>query len=236
MEFIVYYIYDDKEATIHARSAKDAAIKFLMKYPRDDDSQIRVEVKKSLTQDNDSFFNTLDLLPEVEIYKNNPIQTILGMNISEDFIIPIFEEVIDRHPDWLKYSNLDEEDHTVDIIIPCPINEDFPIRIRFCGGESLVFVEFGPLYYDAYYLRHISGASSEEIWGDENHVPVADAIDEFVRRITSEEFIAARWKTRFGSEINLIDIEEYKRLKEKDKIIGSTSWMGTYNFEKETDQ
>lgn len=219
--------------TIYARNAKDAALKFLMKYPQDTETQICVEAKKFRNRNEDAVFNTFDLLPEVAITRNNPIQTILGMNIYEDFVIPIFEEVIERHPDWLKYSKVNE-DHAVEIIIPCPTNKYFPIRIRFYGGEAIVFVEFGPMYYDAYYLRHISGASSEEIWGDENHIPVADAIDEFVRRITSEEFIVARWKTIFGSTIELVDIEKYKRLKERNKIIGSTSWKGTYNFERET--
>ena len=189
MEFIVYYIYDDKEATIHARSAKDAAIKFIIKYPRDDDSQIRVEVKKSWTQDDDSIFNTLDLLPEVEIYKSSPIQNILEKIILDDFVMLSFEELIERHPDWLKYTTIDEELNSIKISIPHPIKENSPITIEYEGCDS---IESSPCVaggFDPYDLRRFSGASWGEFWGDEHHVFVADAIDEFVRRITSEEII-----------------------------------------------
>jgi len=110
------------------------------------------------------------------------------------------------------------------------------INIYLGEGELSPVVEFGAAWYDSYYLRSISGVSGEEWWSYENPSIFADAIDEFVRRITSEEFIVARWKTRFGSKLNLIDIEEYKHLKEKNKIIGSSSWIGTYNFARETEQ
>jgi len=237
MEFIVYYIYDDKEATIHARSAKDAAIKFIIKYPRDDDSQIRVEVKKSWTQDDDSIFNTLDLFPEVAISRNNPIQTILEKNILEDFEIPIFEEVIERHPGWLNYSRSNKEGDIIEIIIPCSIKENPPIVIWFEGGEISPCVSYSKFRYDSYNLNSISGASMKEFWGNNNHLLVADAIDEIVQRITSEELIATIWKTTFGSsDLKLIDCDRYRSLKEQNKIIRSFSWLGTYNFGSKTEQ
>jgi len=233
VKFIVYYSDNMNFAeTIHSKNARDAAIKFLMKFPRDDVSQIGVEGKLFSNRDEDEIFDTLDLLHEVKIMRSKPIRTVLDKNILKGFDILLFEEIIQRHPEWLKYAKPHkEENYIVEIQILCPIKKNPSINISFGEGELSPVVGFGPAWYDSYYLRNMSGVSWQEWWGHENPSIFADAIDEFVARITSEEEIAAVWKSSFlSNKSGLIDSVNYKSLKENDKIIRSVSWLGTYNF------
>jgi hypothetical protein len=174
--------------TIHARDAREAAINFLIKIPRDDDSQICVEANKFNNRVEDEIFNTLDLLPEVAILKRKPVRAILDKNILHGFDVVLFEEIIERHPEWLEYAKPhNEENYIVEIHIPCPIKENPSIDIYLGKGELSPTVGFGSAWYDSYDLRSISGVSYQKWWDYENPSLFADAVD---KNITSEQLIA----------------------------------------------
>ncbi|MGB5529380.1 MAG: hypothetical protein WBQ32_05370, partial [Ignavibacteriaceae bacterium] len=145
MKFIVYYSDNlNFVETIHAKDAKDAAIKFLIRIPRNDDSQICVEAKKISNRFEDAIFNTLDLLPEVAKLKRKPVRAILDKNILHGFDVVLFEEIIDRHPEWLDYTKLHtKEDYIVAILLPCPIKGNPSIDIYLGEGELSPVVGFG---------------------------------------------------------------------------------------------
>ncbi len=231
MKFLVYYIDSaDYAKTIHAKDSKDAAIKFLQNIPRTYDCQIYVEAKEFRNRDEDGIFNTLNLLSEVAKSKRKPIRAILDKNILHGFDVVLFEEFIERHPEWLEYAKPNkEENYIVEIHIPCPIKGNPSIDIYLEGNETSPVVGFGPIWYDSYCLKSISGVSWQEWWDNENLF--ADAVDEFVENITSEQLIASAWKAGFKShKSGLIDPETYSNLMKNNKIISSCSWQGNYNF------
>jgi len=105
----------------------------------------------------------------------------------------LLEEIIRRHPDWLRYArNFPGEDSYFEIRIPSPVKENPRIDINNSGDGPYLY--FGPSHFDFYSLRSLLKVSWF-VWRKMDTSLLADAIDKAVEKIVSEELIAAEWKS-----------------------------------------
>jgi len=138
----------------------------------------------------------------------------------------LLEEILKRHPDWVEYTeNHPDTNTTFNITIPCPTDGNPPICIDNFGDGPNVF--FGPAHFDVYQLNKIVQITWFH-WFNKYNIQCVDAIDIVVEEIISEELIAAYLKGFLGP-CGFLSLEKYKYYLEKDEIITSVSWLGTYN-------
>ncbi len=141
----------------------------------------------------------------------------------------LIEEIIRRHPDWLRYArNFPGEDSIFEIRIPPPVKEN--PRIEIISGSDGPYVYFGPSHFDFYSLRHLNKVPWFVWWTEMDTSLLADAIDKAVEKIVSEEFIAATWKSFLTTHTGFISQMRFSKYLEEGKVNIATSWRATYNY------
>jgi len=150
-----------------------------------------------------------------------------------EYDLELFEEIIRRHPEWLKFAHQYYEDYidldVLDFRIPCPfkINPNIIIEIYGLGDAPKIWLAWGEASIQDYWT--IFGISTKEKI-DVTPQLSADFIEKMVGGIMTEKYIATRYRTPIWIPNNvLLDLEKFKSLK-KNRILNSISWLGTYNY------
>lgn len=157
-------------------------------------------------------------------------------NKLDDYALLLFEEIVQRHPDWSKFAENGNPDfdNGFTISIDSPVEDNPPLEIM-CGSdpEALV-IGYGCNYLDNYDFPRFKNPAMFYPNIDE----VADTIDELVKIIMDEQLISAEWKTdkrklfsnKTKWERGLINRETFEKIKARYEIIRSVSWKGSFNF------